>query len=360
METFESVRLLREPLESYCQAILRGLGVGQDAAAATARALSEASLRGVDTHGVRLLPGYVQWIKGGRVRTDARITFRKVAASLGVVDADGGLGHLPSYRATDEAIALAKASGVGIVAVHNTSHHGATGTYALHGSRQGFVVFGFTQSGPGVVAHQGRAPFNGTNPIAFSSPLQDEEPLLLDMATSSIPLNRIYLRRDSGVPLPADVAVDAQGAATTDAHDARSLLPLGGIEYGYKGSGLATMVDLLCTMFTGSPPAVTLPPFNDVSSGAPTPLGHCFIAIDGAAFRGADALSDVTSGLVAKLRACDPVEGGRVLAPGDPEKEEAAKRSQFGVPVDLATWQRLAALADEVGIAVPEIIPDGV
>lgn len=355
MEIFAGVRIAHDVLERYCTALLAGFGASAEAASACARALTEASLRGVDTHGVRLLPLYVQWIGGGRLRTDARITFERRAPSLGVIDADGGFGHPASYRAVDEAIAMAAETGVGCVAVHRTSHHGATGTYALHGARKGFVVFGFTQSGPGVVAHQGRQAFNGTNPIAFAVPLDGEEPMLLDMATSSIPLNRIYLRRDTGTPLPDNVAVDAQGAMTTDAHQAQALLPLGGVEYGYKGAGLATMVELLCSIFTGTAAAVTLPPFSDVSRGAPSPLGHFFMAIDGARFRGLAAMTGASTDLVSRLRSADAVEGAEVLAPGDPEKAEMAARRRKGVPVDVATWQRLGELAAEKGVAVPAV-----
>lgn len=355
MEAFAGVRVARDVLEGYCVTLLASFGANEEAARACARALAEASSRGVDTHGVRLLPLYVQWIKAGRLRTDAVIKFERRAPSLGVVDAGGGFGHPASYRAVDEAMALAAEAGVGCVAVHSTSHHGATGTYALHGARKGFVVLGFTQSGPGVVLHQGRQAFNGTNPIAFAVPLENEDPMLLDMATSSIPLNRIYLRRDTGVPLPPDVAVDAEGAMTTDANRAEALLPLGGVEYGYKGAGLATMVELLCTMFTGTPAAISLPSFNDVSRGAPSPLGHFFMAIDGARYRGLSALTEASTGLVSRLRSSEPRAGASVLAPGDPEKAEKASRDRDGIPVDNATWQRLAELAAEKSVAVPAV-----
>ncbi|TPI50043.1 Ldh family oxidoreductase [Mesorhizobium sp. B2-9-1] len=353
METFENVQIRHAALEAFCSLVLQSHGASESAAAACARALSEASLRGVDTHGVRLLPLYVQWIKGGRLNTSANIKYSKVAPGLGVVDADGGFGHVASYRAVNEAIVLAKETGIGAVAVHRTSHHGATGTYALHGASQGFVTFGFTQSGPGVVAHSGREPFHGTNPIAFAVPLEREEPVLLDMATSSIPLNRIYLRRDTGTQLPEDVAVDQEGRMTTDPHRAVSLLPLGGVEYGYKGAGLATMVELLCTMFTGSAAAVTLPALNDVSRGQPSPLGHFFLVLDGARFRGMAPLLEVASSLVTKLRACESVAGGQVMAPGDPEKLEKMRRSETGVLVDRATWLRLSELANEKALPVP-------
>ncbi|WP_371421615.1 Ldh family oxidoreductase [Tardiphaga sp.] len=355
MEAMESVRVEKVALEAFCTSILAAHGASEAASVACARATTDASLRGVDTHGVRLIPSYVAWVKGGRLDTDADTHFRKVAPSMGILDGGGGFGHIASYRAVDEAVSLARETGIGAVAVHGSAHHGATGTYALYGASQGCVTFGFTHSAPGVVAHGGRHAFHGTNPIAFAMPLAGEEPMLLDMATSSIPLNRIYLRRDTGTALPEDVAVDRDGAMTTDAHAAQSLLPLGGVHYGYKGAGLAMMVELLCTVFTGSAAAVTLPAFADVSRGRPSPIGHFFLAIDGARFRGSAAFSDAGAAAVARLRACVALVGLDVMAPGDPEKREKAVRLVQGVPVDRATWDRLSILARDKGIGMPTL-----
>jgi len=356
MERFEGVRLTRSVLEGFAAALLRGAGMSADSAAATARAMANASARGVDTHGVRLVPFYLDQLQNHRVNPTPSVTATRTAPACVVVDADGGLGHLASYRAIDEAAKLAKETGLAAAVVTRSAHHGATGVYALEAARRGFIAFGCTHADALVVPHGGIKPFFGTNPISFAAPAPGEDPLLLDMATSAIPFNRVHLRRDTGTPLPPEVAVGSDGIATTDPHVATGLIPVGGLGYGYKGAGLAMMVEILCATLTGMPHGLRMGKFT--GPGKPVSIGHFFLLLKPQAFAATGYEASIGA-ILADLRAQPAQPGQEVMAPGDPEKREAADRAARGVPLDRRTWERLVAFAGSVGVAVPDASVDG-
>jgi LDH2 family malate/lactate/ureidoglycolate dehydrogenase len=204
-----------------------------------------------------------------------------------------------------------------------------------------------------LVPHDGVKPFYGTNPLSFSLPVEGEEPLLLDMATSSIPLNRIFLRRATGTPLPPEVAVDDDGIMTTDPHRATAVLPLGGLTYGYKGAGLAFMVDFLCSAFTGMAHGFVAPPFDGPDQSTPTRLGHFFIIFRPDLFQPLEGINGRVSEMLRDLRSQPSRPGTRVMAPGDPEKAEMPDREANGIPIDPVTWLTLQELANRVGLQAP-------
>lgn len=356
MEHFKEVRAGRAELEAFVEALLVAAGSGPDGARAVARAVVDASARAFDTHGVRLVPHYVATLAGGRINPAPELRFTRLAPAAGHLDADDGFGHLASYRAVEEGIALARETGIAAVSVGRSSHHGATGCYTLAAARQGFAAIGMTHADAIVVPHDGVKAFHGTNPISFAMPVENEEPMLLDMATSSIPLNRVLLRRATGQPLPPDVAVDDQGAVTTDPHRAAALLPLGGVGYGYKGAGLAAMVDVLCSAFTGMVHGAALAPFAGPDFSQKAALGHFFIILRPEIFQPLAAVNARMAEFLSDLRAQPAKPGARVMAPGDPEREPQEDRRVNGIPVDVTTWASLTALAGRYGCTVPPVM----
>lgn len=352
-EQFASVRIAETPLKAFIDLLLRNAGSAPDAAAAVARAVVEASLRGIDTHGVRLTPHYLRCLYAGRINPDPRLVFTKTAAAVGHVDADNGFGHFASYRAIDEGMAMAAETGIAAVTVGNSSHHGATGGYALAAAKRGFAAIGMTIADAAVAPFDGIKPFIGTNPIAFAVPVAGAEPMVLDMATSSIPLNRVHLRRAAGTELPPDVALDPQGHVTRDPNRFGALLPLGGSEYGYKGAGLAAMVDILCSAFSGMPHGNALTPFSDPKLPGPDLRSHFFIVMQPELFQTLAVFDARLAAFLADLRAQPAHPGKRVLAPGDPELVAASERRVHGIPVDLITWNALQDFADRQRILCP-------
>jgi ureidoglycolate dehydrogenase (NAD+) len=356
IEHIEGVRAAADDLSAFLESAFRAVGMSEESGAATARALVDASSRGVDTHGVRLAPWYVPMVEGGRINRSPRVTFEKKAGAVGHVDGDGGFGHLPSFRAIEEGCKLAETSGIAAVSVGRSMHHGATGVYTLEAARRGFAAIGMTHADPAVVPHGGVKPFYGTNPISFATPAPGEEPMLLDMATSAIPYNRVHLRRVTGTPLPPEVAVDAAGAPTRDPHAVAALVPLGGLEFGYKGAGVSAMVDVLCSAFTGMPNGARLASFGgDMSQ--PIHIGHFFMILRPEAFQALAAFDARVGDFLSDLRSQPAKPGAKVMAPGDVEKAEAAERTRRGVPVDASTWAEFRALAQRFRLRLPDAHP---
>lgn len=185
-------------LEARVENALRNAGAAQGSAAAAVRAMMHASLIGVDSHGVRLVVHYDRVLRGGRVNGTPNLSVRRTAAATAVVDGDNALGHHAAYVAMDKAIELARESGIGAVGVIRSSHFGAAGAYARVAAEAGMIGFATTNSDKVVAPFQGREPFHGTNPLAFAAPSGGARPWLLDMATSSIPLNRLLLCKSLG------------------------------------------------------------------------------------------------------------------------------------------------------------------
>jgi LDH2 family malate/lactate/ureidoglycolate dehydrogenase len=352
IEKIDGPRVAAGSLEAFVAALLAAGGADQPSAAAVARAVVDASSRGVDTHGVRLVPWYVEAARGRHVKRKPRVTFTRKAPSIGHVDADLGFGHLASYRAIDEGCAIAAETGVAAITVGRSSHHGASGVYALAAARKGFAAIGMTNANSAVVPFSGVKAFFGTNPFAFAVPVKNNEPLLLDMATSSVPFNRVMLRRATGKSLPPEVAVDGKGRPTTDPNEAVALMPVGGTHFGYKGAGLAAVVDILCAPFAGMAHGATLK--STVPGMQPIGVGHFFLVMQPSFFQALSVFDRRLADLLKDLRGQKAKRGERVLAPGDLEIEEAAVRARLGIPIDRKTWGDFEQLAGELGCPLPE------
>jgi LDH2 family malate/lactate/ureidoglycolate dehydrogenase len=150
--------------------LLGRAGADQPSAESVSKSVIEASLRGVDTHGVILAPHYVKAMIGGRINGKPNMRFEQVTPGTGLLDADNGFGHYAGYEAIGHAIGLAKKTGIAAVSVANSSHFGAAATYTLEAARKGYVAFAFSHSDAVVVPFDGAKPFNGTNPISFRRP----------------------------------------------------------------------------------------------------------------------------------------------------------------------------------------------
>jgi LDH2 family malate/lactate/ureidoglycolate dehydrogenase len=156
----------------------------------------------------------------------------------------------------------------------------------------------------------------------------------------------------STVALPPEVAVDENGSATVDANAARALRPLGGAGFGYKGAGLATVVDVLCSAFTGMQHGATIK--ATVPGAQPIFIGHFFLLLHPASFQLLELFDERVGAFLRHLRGQPAAAGEKVMAPGDPEKAEAAKRARDGIPIDRVTWRALTELADELHSPIPE------
>jgi len=342
----DSVPCPADRLIAWGSACLQAVGVDEADAACVSQSLVQTSLWGIDSHGIARLPHYLNRITHGSIKARPQIVVTQTGASTAQVDGDQGLGIVVSHRANRVAIELARSSGIGAVGVGDSSHCGAVGLYARDAAREGLIGMAFTHSDKIAAPHGGHLPFLGTNPIAMAFPRSGAEPVCLDMATTPIPWNRVMNARREGHTLPEDVAVDANGAPTTDAHAAAALRPLGGLEYGHKGYGLALVVELLCGPLNGNLWGPQIGPMY-AELTRPRRIGAFFIAIDPARFAGGATFA-ASIELIARALTAQP---GQVLMPGDPELAEERRRRAVGVPIEPGLRDEMRAWSERLEVA---------
>ncbi len=334
----EVIFVNEEALEARTLAVLRDAGADEHTAAAATRAMLHASRVGVDSHGVRLASHYARVLRSGRVNPTPMMQSTRTAAASAILNADDGLGHAAAYTALDLACEMAKETGIAAVGVVRSSHYGAAGAYALAGAEAGCIAVSMTNTDAIVALHGGAERFHGTNPIAVGAPVPGDKPWLLDMATSSIPFNRVLLYRTLGIPLPEGVAADQSGQANQNPNDVEMLMPLGGADFGFKGAALAGMVTLFSAILTGGTldhEMIRMAESDDFAT--PRQMGHFCLAIDPDRFAGRSLFDAAITRYLAALRASAATAGQKVMAPGDREWAIEAERRRTGIPVDAET-----------------------
>lgn len=333
-----TVTVAVERVEARVREKLLAAGADAVSAEATVRALMHASLHGVDSHGVRLVGYYDGALRSGEINRRPQVTLRRTAAATAMLDGDDGLGHHTSYRAMAAAIEIAREAGLGAVGATRSSHFGAAGAYALAAAEAGMIGLATTNAESMVALFGSAEAFHGTNPFAIAAPVPDDKPWLLDMATSSIPFNRVLLYRSLGQTLPEAIAANEAGLPVRDPHEAAMLMPMGGAEYGFKGAALAGLATLLSAILTGANLDHEMLSLGKGKEPAPPGLGHFFLAIDPARFAGAAMMADGMRRYLDALRAVPPRAGGAApMAPGDREWRVAEERSRDGIPLDPDT-----------------------
>lgn len=341
-ETYISDQSIRR----FSMALFAKIGVSKKTAKDITVGLVETSLRGVDSHGIRLLPHYIRAFLVGRINKTPKFIFKKTAISTGILNADHGHGIASGIAAMQKAIELAKKSGIGAVAVKNSTHFGAAAIYSLLAAKTNMIGLSFTHTDSLVLPFGSKKPFLGTNPICFAAPCSGEEPFCLDMATSQVAWNKILIYRSNKKILEAGWAADISGRPSIDPNKVSALLPMG----IYKGYGLALMIEILCSLLTGmafGPHIKRMYPLNKEKRY----LGHFFVAIDIAKFESIRIFKRRLKKLMNELRAYPVLQGiDKVRVAGDPEKEIYAIRSKNGIPLSSDLVHELINIGIKVGV----------
>lgn len=351
-------RIAPEALRQFVAAVFLHLGVPEAGAARASEALVIADVRGVWSHGVARLGMYVEQLQTGAIDPHARLTTIRETPATAVFDAGNGLGLALAPEAMDRCIEKALATGVGMVTVGNSTHFGIAGSYAIQATRHGLGAITMTNAGPFVAPSGGRTARLGTNPLAFAVPTgPDQPPFVFDMATSAVAYGKIENARRANTPLAPGLALDETGEPTTDPFAARVLMPLGGEQAtsGYKGYGLAVLVDILCGPLASALWGTHLASVMRIGNRAG--LGHAFMAWRIDAFRDPDEFTQDLRQLLAELRAAPPApdhEATGVLAPGDPELAAARDNESHGIALHPTIWAELDALSSTLGIPLRE------
>ncbi len=342
-----SGRVRADDLQSFVAALFAAAGAPEADAATIAEVLVWANLRGIDTHGVLRVPGYVRRIESGEFNPRPDISVVADLPAATVIDADRAFGPVGMSRGMDIAIAKARDAGIGVCIVRRVTHMAAIGYFALRAAKADMIGLVFGSSKPNMAYHGARARGVATSPIAIAAPGMNREPVLLDMATSTSSMGKVILARDSGRALEPGWALTEDGEPTTDPDAARFLTPLG----GPKGAGLALMFECLSGILVGNPLIATA--IGPESDWRHSQNGFA-LAIDIAAFTDAARYRADIDALAKALKGLPPAEsGGEILVPGERGEREMAARRKRGIPLPAGTWRRLAEIAGEFGIAMP-------
>lgn len=346
-------------------------GFSEDDAVRATDVLLFASLRGVDTHGIRNLKSYYIDSAGGVGRRDGLICHDAVlevdheTSTTAAMNANGGLGLAVSTRAMDLAIEKAAEHGLGLVTVRNSTHFGAAGYYAYQAAQRdmiGFAATGyfFANGQPkAVLPFGGLLPMFSTNPFSMAFPSGRHEPFLLDMATSVVPVNRIEMLEELGKRIPWGWAMNDDHQPTDDPAAVSSVEPLGGATTygGHKGYGMALATWILTGLLSGAwrtnpKPDRVLGATGDTKNGfAQEGIGHVFAAVRLDCFGAPEDLKRGMDSMRKTINESPAADGfPQVLIPGQPEEMTLAERTANGIPLPASTLAMLNSLADEFEI----------
>jgi LDH2 family malate/lactate/ureidoglycolate dehydrogenase len=329
-----------------------GAGLSQADADTVAIGLVEADLRGIPSHGVMLVPMYVDRLAAGSVTTASRGEVVVDAGAVAVVDAGHAMGILTADQGMALAIERARMHGVGVVVARHAFHFGAAFRYVAAAARAGMVGIAAANTRPLMPAPGGARAVVGNNPLAIGVPRSAQDPIILDMALSEAALGKIRLAAAEGRAIPATWATDAAGQATTDpqAAIAGMLLPAA----GPKGFGLAFMLDVLTGVLSGGA-------FGSAVKGlygdpaVPNDCAHLFIAVDPGAFGDRRAFTDGVLELAGQVTASPAAPGvDRVRLPGEPEADRRAAARTRGADLDASVLAALHDSAATLGVDLPE------
>ncbi|RCS22746.1 Ldh family oxidoreductase [Phyllobacterium salinisoli] len=339
-------------LNDFCRAVLLAAGADAATADAVTRAMLHGSRLGIDSHGVRLLHHYVTVLTEGRVNPRPQMQLSAAFGAVASLDANDGHGALAAYRAMEHAVQLAGQFGIGAVAIRNSSHFGPAGAFAIAAADAGHIGLAVCNSDSFVRLHDGAQRFHGTNPIACAVPVPQSRPWLLDMATSAIPYNRVQLYKSIGQKLPDGVASTAGGEDTNDPQSVEMLAPLGGA-FGFKGSGLAGLVEILSAVLSGMKLSFDIAPMAGPDLSTPRGMGAFVLAIRPDAFADRETFQNGMRRYVETLRNSPARAGASVLAPGDREWAKADRREAGGIPIDPETERVFRELSQQFGLSLP-------
>ena len=337
-------------LHQFCCDALEAVGVPSPDAATVATSLTRADARGLASHGVvRLLPVYVSRLRKGSTHASPDIHVERRCTSTVLVDGDAGLGQVVGAYAMGEACRIAAETGSCIAAVHNSSHFGYGALFVEQAVEAGMIGMGLTNAPSNMPPWGGRKPFFGTNPIAVGIPAGAERPVILDMSTSVVACGKIIMAEKAGETIPEGWAIDADGRSTTDATAALAgaVLPFG----GYKGSGLALLVDVLCGVLTGAAFGLHIVNLYD-ESDEPQNVGHFFVALDPQSFMPIGDFRERMDQCIREMRSQPRMPGhDRIFVPGEIEYERELGATKNGISLQPSGVMELDALADDLHIS---------
>jgi L-2-hydroxycarboxylate dehydrogenase (NAD+) len=352
-----------DSLWRFTKNVFNSIGANEEHAVLAATGLLRADLRGIDSHGIARLTGYVRLWEAKRANTKPKIELVHETPSTGVVDGDSGLGLVVAPYAMQIAISKAKQVGTGWIAVKNSNHFGIAAQHAMMALEEDMVGIVMTNASALVAPTFSVERLLGTNPICVAIPAGDEPPFVADMATTTAANGKLEILQRKNQQAPSGWIQDKEGQSSNNPHELKAggaLLPLGGDrEHGsHKGYALGAIVDIFSGVLSGANYGPWVPPFP---AYVPIPenmpgkgIGHFFGAMRIDGFRTSQAFKKDMDQWLRRFRQAKPGEGfEKVLVPGDPERDMEADRKKNGIPLMHAVVEDLGYLANLFKISPP-------
>jgi L-2-hydroxycarboxylate dehydrogenase (NAD+) len=343
-----------ERLKSFIHAAMVRLGLPDEDAMTVATLMARADLQGSEGHGVSRLPQYARRIKAGGVNVRPNIRVVQEHLSTALIHGDNGMGHLVMSRAAEIAIEKASVTGIGWVNSQYSNHAGPASLYASMPLVQDMIGLYFAVGNANHLPPWGGLDMLlSTNPIAAAIPAGREKPIVLDMATTVAAYGKVKTKALRGEMMPEGWMIDRTGKPLTDPKraDEGMLLPLGGMEAGYKGFGLAMIIGLIAGTLGGAAMGKDVIDFNHDDDSV-TNTGQAICAINVSAFGDVDTFKAAVDTLVRDLHHSKRMPGvERISLPGERSAETRQTRARDGIPIAPALMSSLDQLAGELGIA---------
>ncbi len=349
-----------DQLFDFSKNVFVKIGCSEADAVLAARVLVSADIRGIDSHGVARLVGYVRLWEAKRINATPAIKIIHETPSTASVDGDAGLGLVVAPKAMQIAIDKAKVAGTGWVAVSNSNHFGIAGYHAMMALENDMIGIAMTNASALVAPTFSIEKMLGTNPIAIAIPANEQPPFVADFATTTASNGKLEILQRKNAEAPLGWVQDKEGNETTDANALKkdgAMLPLGGDrDHGsHKGYALGSVVDIFSAVLSGGSYGPWAPPFpayiampeNMPGKG----LGHFFGAMRIDAFRPAADFKQHMDNWISRFRNATPAKGfDKVLIPGDPERLMETERMKNGIPVVKTVLNDLMNLAKNLEV----------
>lgn len=347
-------------LFDFAHTIFLKIGCPEEDALVATKVLLSADMRGIDSHGIARLTGYVRLWEAGRVNAVPQVSMVHETPSTATVDGDRGLGLVVAPYAMELAIKKAKEVGTGWVAVKNSNHFGIAGIHAMMALEEDMIGIALTNASALVAPTFSKERMLGTNPIAVAIPAKNQPAFVADMATTTAANGKLEILQRKRENTPDGWVQDKDGISSQDANILKqqgALLPLGGdrLHGSHKGYALGSIVDILSGVLGGASYGPWAPPFP---AYVPLPqnmpgegLGHFFGAMRVDAFRSKESFLEEMDRWIGRFRDAAPIsEDQEVLIPGDPERAYEKDRAENGIPLHEEVLADLASLADKFGM----------
>lgn len=351
-----------QQLIHFAEQVFLQMGLSAPSAADAARVLLSADVRGVDSHGVARLSGYVRLWDAGRIQTHTSPVIEHETPSTAVVNGQAGLGLCVAPYAMQVAIDKAAQVGTGWVSVHNSSHFGIAGIHAMMALPHDMIGIAFTNASPLVAPTFSKDRMLGTNPIAVAIPAGDEPPFIADFATTTAANGKLEILQRKKESAPLGWIQTKDGSPSTDASALKqggALLPLGSDREhsSHKGFMLGSIVDIFSGVLSGANFGKYVPPFPSylaMPSFMPgNGIGHFFGAMRIDGFRKAADFKKDMDTWIRDMRAATPIHVNQpVVIPGDPERAETAHRMKHGIEIMEEVYADLQLLAVRFNVSL--------